>query len=63
MGYAKGYKHPHQQSEAITDMTCLPDSLAEAEFYLPTDRGYEKILTERLLYLQNRRKKNVSSAD
>ena len=63
MGYAKGYKHAHQQSEAITDMTCLPDSLAEAEFYLPTDRGYEKILTERLLYLQNRRKKNVSSAD
>ncbi len=63
MGYAKGYRHAHQESDAITDMSCLPDSLAGAEFYKPTDRGYEKTLMERLLYLQNRRKKNVGSAD
>ncbi|MBV9441506.1 MAG: replication-associated recombination protein A, partial [Acidobacteriaceae bacterium] len=63
LGYARGYKHAHQEEDAITDMECLPESLAGAEFYHPTTRGYEKYLHERLVYLQNRRKKHGKSAD
>ncbi len=63
MGYAKGYKHAHREENAVTDMECLPEPLAGSEFYHPTDRGYEKGLQQRLLYLQNRRKKDGSHAD
>jgi putative ATPase len=63
LGYARGYKHAHEEEDAITDMECLPESLAGEEFYHPTTRGYEKSLHERLVYLQNRRMKDGKSAD
>jgi putative ATPase len=47
-GYGKGYEHAHALADAITTMRCLPDSLAGAEFYRPTDRGLEKRIAERL---------------
>ena len=55
MGYAKGYKHAHQESDAVTNMQCLPDSLINARFYTPTDRGYEQRLRERLQWLKEKR--------
>ena len=55
MGYAKGYKHAHGESDAVTNMQCLPDSLMDARFYAPTDRGYEQRLRERLQWLENKR--------
>ena len=55
MGYSKGYKHAHKEEDAITDMSCLPDSLAGSQFYEPTDRGFEKNLRERLQWLQKKR--------
>ena len=62
-GYGRGYKHAHREEGAVTDMHCLPDSLAGAGFYEPTDRGHEGTLRQQLLYLQNRRKKDGGSAD
>ena len=32
----------------MTDMECLPPSLAGHRYYLPTDRGVEKRIGERL---------------
>lgn len=55
VGYAKGYKHAHQEVDAITDMPCLPENLAGTNFYEPTDRGFEHKLQERLQWLSNRR--------
>ncbi len=55
LGYAQGYRHAHDEPDAVTDMTCLPPSLAGERFYVPTDRGFEQKLQERLRWLQERR--------
>ena len=47
-GYSEGYQHAHQLENAITDMECLPPSLAGRQYYFPTDRGMEKRIAERL---------------
>jgi putative ATPase len=47
-GYGKGYQHAHQFEDAITDMECLPESLAGRRYYEPSDRGIEKRIAERL---------------
>jgi putative ATPase len=58
MGYSKGYQHAHNEPDAITNMTCLPDALAGYHFYEPTNRGFEQKLRERLEWLSERREKN-----
>ena len=55
LGYAAGYEHAHQDPEALTAMTCLPDSLAGTKFYEPGDRGFEQKLKERLAWLSERK--------
>jgi putative ATPase len=47
-GYGEGYQHAHNFQDALPDMTCLPPSLAGRRFYLPTARGVEKRIAERL---------------
>ena len=63
MGYSQGYLHAHQQENALPDMQCLPDSLASLSFYRPTERGFEKKLSERLNWIKNNRKEIPDSAD
>jgi len=63
MGYSKGYKHAHNEEDAISDMQCLPDSLAHFRFYEPTDRGLEQKLRERVEWLQKRRSKSPERID
>jgi putative ATPase len=46
--YGKGYQYAHDDRDAVTDMDCLPDSLAGRKYYRPTDRGFEKELKRRL---------------
>jgi putative ATPase len=55
MGYATGYKHAHKESDAFTDMECMPATLAGTAFYEPTERGFEQRLRERLEWLRQRR--------
>jgi putative ATPase len=47
-GYGEGYRHAHDFAEAITDMECLPASLAGRRYYQPSDRGLEKRIAERM---------------
>ena len=47
-GYGEGYQHAHQFEDAITDMECLPPSLAGRRYYFPTDHGIEKRIADRL---------------
>lgn len=63
MGYAKGYKHAHKEIAVVTDMQCLPESLADAKFYQPSDRGFEQKLRERLQWLEKTRDKRSKSVD
>jgi len=54
-GYGEGYQHAHQFEDAITDMECLPPSLAGRRYYFPTNRGLEKRIAERLEEIRRRR--------
>jgi putative ATPase len=47
-GYGSGYQHAHEFEEAVSQMECLPESLAGKRWYHPTDRGVEKRIAERL---------------
>ena len=58
-GYGQGYQHAHQFEDAITDMECLPPSLAGRQYYFPTDRGVEKRIAERLEEIRRRRGKGA----
>jgi putative ATPase len=48
VGYGQGYKYAHDFDEKVTDMTCLPDNLANRTYYKPTDQGFEQRLRARL---------------
>ncbi|HUY13596.1 MAG TPA: replication-associated recombination protein A [Terriglobia bacterium] len=47
-GYGQGYQYAHDAPEALTNMSCLPDSLKDRRYYQPTTQGFEKRLQERL---------------
>jgi putative ATPase len=55
-GYGAGYQHAHQFEDALTDMECLPQSLAGTRFYEPTNRGAEQKIAERLEAIRARKK-------
>jgi putative ATPase len=48
IGYGKGYQYAHNAEEKVTDMTCLPKSLADRVYYHPTDQGFEARIRQRL---------------
>jgi putative ATPase len=56
-GYGEGYQHAHKFEDALTDMECLPPSLAGRRYYHPTNRGLEKRIAERLEEIREGRKK------
>jgi putative ATPase len=47
-GYGEGYRYAHDEASGVSEMQCLPDELAKATFYRPTERGWEKRIRERL---------------
>jgi putative ATPase len=48
-GYGKGYRYAHSEEGGVAaGEVYLPDELAGARFYEPTDRGYERAIGERL---------------
>jgi putative ATPase len=48
LGYGKGYQYAHDVEDKVTDMTCLPESLAGRVYYKPTDQGFEARIRQRL---------------
>ena len=48
VGYGRGYQYAHDYDEKVTDMSCLPDSVAGKKFYDPTDQGFELRLRQRI---------------
>jgi putative ATPase len=50
MGYGKGYLYAHDFSDAFVSQDYLPEELRgeKGRFYQPTERGYEKIIGERI---------------
>ena len=48
LGYGKGYRLAHYEENKIADLQCLPDSLKDAEYYVPTSEGVEARIKTRL---------------
>ncbi len=48
MGYGDGYKYAHNYQGAYVPQDYLPDDLRGTIFYSPSNRGYEKIVAQRL---------------
>ena len=48
LNYGKGYVYAHDTEEKIARMNCLPESLKDRRYYLPTEEGTEKLWKERL---------------
>jgi putative ATPase len=59
LGYGDGYEYAHDTEEGVTPMTCLPDSLKDAQFYKPTNRGMESRYRERLTKIREWRKERA----
>ncbi len=58
--YGKGYRYAHDFAEAYVPQEYLPDELRGKgpRFYRPTERGYEKIIGERLEQWRRMREAN-----
>jgi putative ATPase len=55
LGYGRGYAYDHDQEDAFSGQNYFPDEMERQEFYRPTGRGYEKMLSERLAVWKRRR--------
>ena len=62
MGYGKGYQYAHDYQDAIVFQEYLPDRIRERKFYMPADRGYERIIKKRLDQWQARKTRMQASA-
>ncbi|HHW03226.1 MAG TPA: replication-associated recombination protein A [Thermoanaerobacterales bacterium] len=47
LGYGDGYKYAHDFENKIADMECLPDSLKDKKYYVPTEEGEEREFKKR----------------
>jgi len=61
VGYGKGYRYAHNFSDAYVPQEYLPEKLKGQTYYRPTERGYEKIVRERLEKWRKLRESNRRS--
>lgn len=47
-GHGKGYVYAHDEPHGVAEQQYLPDELRGQRYYEPTDRGYERQVTDRL---------------
>ncbi|MCD6487173.1 MAG: replication-associated recombination protein A [Syntrophobacterales bacterium] len=58
LGYGKGYKYDHDFPEAHVYQEYLPEELTSRTYYSPANRGYEKIIKDRMEKWYSIRKKS-----
>ena len=52
LGHGVGYKYAHDYPNHYVKQQYLPDELLGRTFYQPSDNGYEKVIKERMDFLQ-----------
>ena len=55
LGRGEGYRYAHDYPEGFAKQEHLPEALRGRSFYRPTERGYEKMISERLRFWEARR--------
>jgi len=58
LGYGKGYIYAHDTEDKLSNMQCLPDSLAGKKYYEPTAQGQESRVKERMEQIEEWRKRH-----
>lgn len=48
LGHGRGYRYPHDDPRGVVRQQYVPDDLTDAQYYVPTDHGAERALTDRL---------------
>jgi len=48
LDYGRDYQYAHDVEGRVADMPCLPASLANRRYYVPTDQGRERALGQRM---------------
>ncbi|MDF9876193.1 replication-associated recombination protein A [Cellulosimicrobium cellulans] len=48
LGHGTGYRYAHDAPHGVAAQQYLPDSLVGSRYYTPTDRGYERQVSDRL---------------
>ncbi|MFI2752077.1 replication-associated recombination protein A [Cellulomonas sp. P22] len=48
LGHGKGYVYSHDEPHAVAAQQYLPDELVGTRYYSPSDRGFERSVSERL---------------
>jgi putative ATPase len=56
IGYGAGYEYDHDAEDGFSGANYWPDEIEPQRFYEPTDRGFEKRISERLAWWDERRK-------
>jgi putative ATPase len=55
LGYGADYRYPHDYDDALVAQQCLPDAIADARFYEPTERGDEAAIAARMRRARQRK--------
>jgi putative ATPase len=58
LGYGNGYRYAHDFKDGYVAQTYLPDAVAGDRFFFPTERGYEKMIAERLKHWRRIKEKS-----
>ena len=61
--YGKGYRYAHDEPSGVATMPCLPPTLRTRQYYVPTSRGFEKELGQRLSAWRQVRSRQQTDAD
>jgi putative ATPase len=48
LGYGKEYRYPHDFAEAFVQENYFPETLGVRSYYLPSEAGHEKVISDRL---------------
>ena len=56
VGYGKGYAYDHDAQDGFSGANYWPEEMAAQDYYVPTDRGFEAKLKERLAFWDERRR-------
>ncbi len=55
LGHGEGYQYAHSAKDAVVDQHHFPQGMLPVSLFEPTERGFERTLGERKVWLENRR--------